>query len=67
MQFLCYVYLLMVLFAVFVLCLFINGAFCSHTLEQRSKELLCKLERAGVGSRPIIWIGHSMGGLAVLC
>jgi alpha-beta hydrolase superfamily lysophospholipase len=29
-------------------------------------ELLEKLERAGVGKRPVIWMGHSMGGKVVL-
>ncbi|CAL1526995.1 unnamed protein product [Lymnaea stagnalis] len=36
-----------------------------RTIEGRSKELMKKLQLAGVGSRPIIWIGHSMGGLII--
>ncbi|KAL8613066.1 hypothetical protein ACOMHN_008835 [Nucella lapillus] len=35
------------------------------TLEGRSRELLEKLRHAGLGKRPIIWVGHSMGGLVV--
>lgn len=35
------------------------------TLEGRSSELLEKLRKAGVGQRPIIWVGHSMGGLLI--
>nr|KAG5695033.1 hypothetical protein BaRGS_015857 [Batillaria attramentaria] len=35
------------------------------TLEARSKELLLKLHHAGVGCRPVIWVGHSMGGLLI--
>ncbi|KAJ8270590.1 hypothetical protein GJAV_G00116830 [Gymnothorax javanicus] len=31
----------------------------------RSRELLNKLKRAGVGDKPIIWVAHSMGGLLV--
>lgn len=36
-----------------------------RTLEGRSKDMLEKLRQAGVGSRPIIWVGHSMGGLLI--
>ncbi|KRT83451.1 hypothetical protein AMK59_3230 [Oryctes borbonicus] len=35
------------------------------TLDERTNELIFKLEQAGVGNRPIIWITHSMGGLLV--
>ncbi|XP_076447448.1 protein SERAC1-like [Babylonia areolata] len=35
------------------------------TLLGRSQELLEKLYHAGVGKRPIIWVGHSMGGLLI--
>lgn len=35
------------------------------TLEERSSDLLLKLVEAGLGSRPIVWITHSMGGLIV--
>lgn len=31
----------------------------------RALNLLQKLEKADIGSRPIIWIGHSMGGLLI--
>ncbi|XP_060589451.1 protein SERAC1-like [Ruditapes philippinarum] len=36
-----------------------------RTLSGRGMELLEKLERAGVGKRPVIWMGHSMGGLLI--
>jgi pimeloyl-ACP methyl ester carboxylesterase len=36
-----------------------------RTLFDRSSELLEKLSSAGIGSRPIIWVTHSMGGLLV--
>ena len=28
----------------------------------RSEEIRCKLRKAGVGKRPVIWVVHSMGG-----
>ncbi|PSN32433.1 hypothetical protein C0J52_22989 [Blattella germanica] len=34
-----------------------------RNLETRSNELMLKLKEAGLGSRPIIWVTHSMGGL----
>ncbi|GAB6023326.1 Serine active site containing protein 1 [Chamberlinius hualienensis] len=41
---------------------------CPHnseerTIQGRSQRLLEKLQSAGVGRRPVIWISHSMGGL----
>ncbi|RUS80376.1 hypothetical protein EGW08_011873 [Elysia chlorotica] len=36
-----------------------------RTLESRGRDFLDKLIKAGVGSRPVIWIGHSMGGLLI--
>ncbi|XP_013088301.2 protein SERAC1-like isoform X1 [Biomphalaria glabrata] len=36
-----------------------------RTIEGRSREIIKKLQKAGVGSRPIIWVGHSMGGLLI--
>ncbi|XP_070540656.1 protein SERAC1-like isoform X2 [Ptychodera flava] len=36
-----------------------------RTIASRSSEMLHKLKLAGVGSRPIIWVTHSMGGLLV--
>ncbi|XP_059148658.1 protein SERAC1-like [Physella acuta] len=36
-----------------------------RTIEGRSREIIQKLLQAGVGSRPIIWVGHSMGGLLI--
>lgn len=35
------------------------------TLACRSRELLKKLQSAGVGERPVVWVAHSMGGLLV--
>ncbi|XP_021931196.1 protein SERAC1 isoform X2 [Zootermopsis nevadensis] len=37
----------------------------TRNLEYRSKELMKKLTQAGLGSRPIVWVAHSMGGLLV--
>lgn len=34
-------------------------------LEQRAKLVMKQLEMAKVGSRPIVWVTHSMGGLLV--
>ncbi|CAG9765251.1 unnamed protein product [Ceutorhynchus assimilis] len=34
-------------------------------LTQRSKEMMEELLRLGVGNRPIIWVGHSKGGLYI--
>ncbi|XP_078587725.1 protein SERAC1-like [Branchiostoma floridae x Branchiostoma japonicum] len=36
-----------------------------RSLANRSREILEKLKAAGVGTRPIIWVTHSMGGLLV--
>ncbi|VDP09243.1 unnamed protein product [Soboliphyme baturini] len=36
-----------------------------NMIVSRSKELIRKLKRAGVGSRPVIWVTHSMGGILV--
>ena len=33
------------------------------SLRDRSKEILDKLRQSGVGKRPVIFVGHSMGGL----
>ena len=32
----------------------------------RGAEMVRKLRAAGVGERPIIWVGHSMGGTLVM-
>ena len=55
--------------AFFVLCRKITCIFRIYnfyifrrTLSRRGLELLEKLERAGIGKRPVIWVGHSMGG-----
>ena len=36
-----------------------------RNLEERSEDMLERLVRAGVGSRPVIFVGHSMGGLII--
>ena len=36
-----------------------------RTLDERAEELLAGLVRAGVGGRPVILVGHSMGGLII--
>ena len=33
------------------------------SLADRSKDLLEKLKKCGIGQRPVIFVGHSMGGL----
>ncbi|XP_046386017.1 uncharacterized protein LOC124155891 [Ischnura elegans] len=35
------------------------------TMVERSREMMEHLKRVGVGSRPIVWVGHSKGGLFV--
>jgi len=34
-------------------------------MVQRSKEMVKELRDIGVGQRPIVWVGHSKGGLFV--
>ena len=36
-----------------------------RTLDERSEDVLEGLVKAGVGSRPVIFVGHSMGGLII--
>lgn len=36
-----------------------------QSLEERSEDMLKKLQQAGVGKRPVIFVGHSMGGLII--
>jgi len=36
-----------------------------QSLEERSEDILTKLQEAGVGNRPVIFVGHSMGGLII--
>ena len=33
------------------------------TLSERSESILSKLVSAGVGRRPVVFVGHSMGGI----
>jgi len=37
----------------------------TQSLEERSEDMLNKLREAGVGTRPVIFVGHSMGGLII--
>jgi len=37
----------------------------TQSLEDRSEDMLRKLKEAGVGNRPVIFVGHSMGGLII--
>ncbi|XP_012227930.1 protein SERAC1 isoform X2 [Linepithema humile] len=34
-------------------------------IKERSEEFVTKLTMANIGQRPLIWVGHSMGGLLV--
>ncbi|XP_052226009.1 protein SERAC1-like isoform X3 [Dreissena polymorpha] len=36
-----------------------------RTLSSRSATFIEKLRKADIGSRPVIWVGHSMGGLLI--
>ena len=36
-----------------------------RTLNERSTEILAKLKDSGVGKRPVVFVGHSMGGLII--
>ena len=36
-----------------------------QSLEERSEDMLRKLREAGVGNRPVIFVGHSVGGLII--
>ncbi|KMQ95175.1 protein serac1 [Lasius niger] len=37
----------------------------TNFIKERSEEFVSKLTMANVGQRPLIWVGHSMGGLLV--
>ena len=37
----------------------------NRNLDERSEDMLAGLVKAGVGSRPVIFVGHSMGGLII--
>lgn len=39
--------------------------FSRSTIPQRSKEMMEELLSLGLGSRPIVWVGHSKGGLYI--
>ena len=34
-----------------------------RTLQKRASLLVEKLRNSGIGNRPVIWVGHSMGGV----
>lgn len=34
-------------------------------MVERSNEMLEELQKLGVGEKPIIWVGHSKGGLFI--
>ncbi|ESO82622.1 hypothetical protein LOTGIDRAFT_108969, partial [Lottia gigantea] len=36
-----------------------------RSLANRGDEMIMKLKQAGIGERPIIWLGHSLGGLLI--
>ena len=36
-----------------------------QNLHERSEDTLSKLQEAGVGNRPVVFVGHSMGGLII--
>jgi len=36
-----------------------------QSLEERSEDMLAALQAAGVGQRPVVFVGHSMGGLII--
>jgi len=40
-------------------------SFEHQSLEERSEDMLKKLQAAGVGQRPTVFVGHSMGGLII--
>ena len=40
-------------------------SFEHQSLEERSEDMLNKLQAAGVGQRPTVFVGHSMGGLII--
>jgi pimeloyl-ACP methyl ester carboxylesterase len=40
-------------------------SFEHQSLEERSEDMLKKLQAAGVGQRPVVFVGHSMGGLII--
>ncbi|KAH0952241.1 hypothetical protein HN011_003545 [Eciton burchellii] len=35
------------------------------TIKERSENLLTRLRMANLGQRPLVWVGHSMGGLLI--
>ncbi|XP_046909816.1 protein SERAC1 isoform X2 [Dermatophagoides farinae] len=43
----------------------INCSSDEFTIKDRSVQLIKELREAGIGSKPIIWVTHSMGGLFV--
>lgn len=39
--------------------------FFRSTIPQRSNEMMEELLSLGLGTRPIVWVGHSKGGLYI--
>ncbi|XP_011352205.1 protein SERAC1 isoform X2 [Ooceraea biroi] len=35
------------------------------TIRERSEDLVARLRMANLGQRPLVWVGHSMGGLLI--
>lgn len=40
-------------------------SFFSTSMTERSEEMIEHLLKIGVGKHPIVWVGHSKGGLFV--
>lgn len=40
--------------------------FCFSTnMVERSMEMIEELKKLGVGKKPVVWVGHSKGGLFI--
>jgi len=45
--------------------IFHGSFFIRSTIKERSENLLSRLRMIKLGQRPLIWVGHSMGGLLI--
>jgi len=45
--------------------IFHGSYFIRSTIKERSENLLNRLRMANLGQRPLVWVGHSMGGLLI--